>query len=201
MYTKCKFTISLLILLGCLLTACSHKAKFVAPEIEPPADLIPGYVPKGFELVSGFQLPRETTLPATFNGDDVSQFARILIFDLKSPNGNDLQGVYYQGKEHLILITKSHFPDGTLDLWRAAYEASWPKPCGCSDLPRLDAIPIPARLIEIQEERTIGETRVAILKRPLGWITVFVRGDYLLTVESGISLEENLKIVASLMDG
>ena len=106
------------------------------------------------------------------------------------------------------MITKSHFSDGTLDLWRTAYETSQPVlfDCACADL-RLFPEGFPARVAEVQEERAIGGTRVAILKGPGGWITVFVRGDYLLTVESGlpleddgISLEENLKIVASLLE-
>ena len=202
MNIKCKFAIPFLMLLACILPACRPNPKFVAPETDPPADLIPGYVPGGFELVSGFQLPGKVIFPATSDGDDISDFLRIRDFNPKSPNENAIQGVYYQGKDHLILISKSYFPEGNLDLWRTAYEASRPKPCECAGFPglRLDTETFPVRIYEIQEERTIGETRVAILKGPLGWITVFVRGDDLLTVESGISLEENLKIVASLLE-
>jgi hypothetical protein len=205
MYTQYKFAITLLMLLACILSACGSRTKFVAPEIDPPADLIPGYVPEGFELVSGFQLTGEVTLPEFSNGDEDGFFGHLLeddpFFDVKSPNGNDIQGVYYQGKDHLILISKSFFPEGTLDLWRTAYEESWPKPCECAGFPRLDPEAFPVRFYnDLQEERTIGKTSVAILKGPLGWITVFIRGDHLLTVESGISLEENLKIVASLLD-
>jgi hypothetical protein len=200
MSNKSRFMLSLLMLLVGLLAACSQPPKFVAPEIEPPADLIPGYVPDGFELVSGFKLSGKIPFPATSERGDVFRIASMDPINLKSPKGNDIQGVYYQGKEHLILITKSYFPQGTLDLWRSSHEASGPKPCECEWLNlRPNAEHFPTRLVELQEERTIGGTRVAILQGPLGQTTVFVRGDYLLTVESGISLEENLKVVASLI--
>ena len=203
---KTKFVIPLFVLLVCILSACGSRPQFIAPEIDPPADLIPGYVPEGFKLVSGFQLAGEVKLSVTSAGEDVSQFVRLQGFDMKSPNGNDIQGVYYQSKDQSILITKSYFPAGNPDLWRTAYETSFPRPCECVLL-RFESKLFSARFTEIQEERTIGDTRVAILKAPGGWITVFVRGDYLLTVESGfilehggISLEENLKIVASLLE-
>jgi len=184
-----------------ILPACSQPQKFVAPEIGPPADLIPDYVPGGVTLGGGYQLSGKDIFRAISGGEDVPQFARMNDFNLKSPKGNDIQGVYYQGKDHLILISKSYYPEGTLELWRTAYEASSPKPCECECVKlRLNTIPFPPRIAEFQEERTIDGRRVAILKGPLGWITVFVRGDYLLTVESGISLEENLKIVASLLE-
>jgi hypothetical protein len=206
MYTNRKFTIVLLVLLAGLLSACDSGIKFIAPEIEPPTDLIPSYVPEGFELVSGFQLSADITLPEFTVGDESSLIGRLLegdrYFDVISPNGNDIQGVYYQGKEQLILIAKSYFPEATLDDWLTAYEAAELKPtgCECAGLLRLDDIPLPSRFVEFLEERTLNGTRVAILKGPLGWITVFVRGDYLISVESGISLEENLKIVASLTE-
>ncbi|MFH1524936.1 MAG: hypothetical protein ABIF04_08220 [Chloroflexota bacterium] len=205
---KPKIIIPLFVVLVCILTACGSRPKFTAPEIKPPADLIPGYVPEGFMLVSGFQLAGKVILTITSDNGDVSSFARMRDFDLKSPNGNDIQGVYYQSEDQSILITKSYFPGGNLDLWRTKYESySQPCKCECIDL-RLGDIPLPARFTEIQEERTIGDSHIAVLKGLNGWITVFVRGDYLLTVESGlpleksgITLEENLKIVASLLEG
>lgn len=201
MRTKSRSMLFLLMLLVGLLPACSHPAKFVAPEIEPPADLIPSYAPDGFELVTGFKLPGKIPFPATSDRGDVFRIAGMDPINLKSPKGNDIQGVYYQGKEHLILITKSYFPQGTLDLWRSTFEASGPEPCEC-EWPKLrpNAEYFSTRLVEIQEERTVNGTHVAILKGPLGQTTVFVRGDYLLTVESGIALDENLKIVASLIE-
>lgn len=200
MYTKHKFTMLLLMLLIGTLPACSHSPKFEAPEIEPPVDLIPSYVPEGFELGSGYQIPAESLFPAISGGDDISQFGRIRGFDLKSPKGNDILGVYYTDGDHLILISKSYFPQGTLDLWLAAYHGSELESCECNkgDL-RLTFQLSPVPFDEIQEERTIDGTRIAILKAPLGWITVFARRDYLITVESGISLEQHLKIVASLL--
>jgi hypothetical protein len=205
MHIRYKLIIPLLMLLASILAACRSGPKFVAPEIEPPTDLIPAYLPKGYKLKSGFQIAAETTFPAPSNGDEGALFGRLresnLFFDLKSPTGNDIQGVYYQGKDYLILIAKSYFPGGTLDLWRADYDASNLEfgECECAGV-RLAPTLFRTRFYEIQEERTIGETQVAILKGPIGWIAVFVRGDYLLTVESGISLEENLKIAASLLE-
>ncbi len=204
---KSKFIFSMLMVFVYILTACGSRPKFVAPEIDPPADLIPGYVPEGFALVSGFQLAGKVKITIASDGEAVSMFARVRNFDLKSPNGNDIQGVYYRGEDQSILITKSYFPGGNLDLWRTTYKSYFqPCECECIDL-RLGVIPPLVRFAEIQEERTIGDSRIAVLKGPNGWITVFVRGDYLLTVESGlpleksgISLEENLKIVASLLE-
>lgn len=43
-------------LMALTVTGCGPGVGFSAPEIDPPADLIPGYVPEGFELVSGFEL-------------------------------------------------------------------------------------------------------------------------------------------------
>ena len=204
MFTKYKPVLPLFMLLACLLAACGHKTKFVVPQIEPPAGLIPAYVPEGFELVSGFQLGGEIEMPAFSDRAGAGLFGWPAVGDpfveLKSPAGNDIQGVYYQSKQQIIIITESYYPKGTLDLWQSAYETSLPHSCGCESAgPRLEPVLFPLRFFEIQEERTIDGTRVAIAKSPLGWTTVFVRGDYLLTVESGISLEENLKIVASLL--
>jgi hypothetical protein len=42
--------------LALLLAACGSRVKISVPEIDPPSDLIPGYVPKGFELGSGFKI-------------------------------------------------------------------------------------------------------------------------------------------------
>ncbi|HSF80560.1 MAG TPA: hypothetical protein VLA49_04980 [Anaerolineales bacterium] len=205
MSTKLKFTMLWLMLLGYLTAACAQPPKFVAPEIDPPTDLIPSYVPEGFELVSGFQLTGDVPWPVASEADEalfVERLGKRLIFaNLKSPSGNEIQGVYYQGKEHLLLITKSYFPEGTLDLWRTTYEAPWPKPCECECFKlRLEAVSLSPRIAQIQEERIIDGTQVAILKGPMGWTTVFVRGEYLLTVESGLSLAENLKVVTSLLD-
>jgi hypothetical protein len=205
MYTKLKFVIPLLVLMVGSLAACNRKMKFVAPEIDPPTDLIPGYVPKGFELISGFQLSSDNMLPEFAAGNEIGLLGPLIrinhFFNLKSPARNDIQGTYYQGEENLILITKSYFPNGSLDEWLAVYEKGQSKPvdCKCAGIPRLDTVPFPIRFDEFQEVRTIDSTRLAILKTALGWTTVFVRGDYLLTIESGISLEENLKIVTSLL--
>jgi hypothetical protein len=200
---KHKFAIPLFVLLACCLTACGSRQKFVAPEIDPPDDLIPAYVPKGYKLISGFQLLGEDKFLANGRGDNAlivptEEFHSF--YDLKSPTGNVIQGVYYQGKDHLILITKSYFPDGSLEIWRKNYEASNLKfdECECGCLCRHLRL-FPIRFYELQEEHTIADAQVIVLKGPLGLLTVFVRGDYLLTVESGISLDENLKIVASLL--
>jgi hypothetical protein len=206
MDTKLKFAILLLILFVVFLAGCDTGLKFDAPEIDPPTDLVPGYIPEGFKLISGFQIPGDMTLYKFALGDIGGLVGRLKagdhFFNLKSPAGNIVQGLYYKSKQNLILVTKSYFAEGNLDDWLAVYEKGQPKPCDCdcAGLVRLDIMPFPIRFEELQEERTIDGTRVAILTGPLGWTTVFVRGDYLLTVESAISLEENLKIVASLLN-
>jgi hypothetical protein len=206
MDTKQKFLIPILILITFFLAACDTQMKFTAPETDPPADLIPSYVPEGFNLVSGFQLSAEFIMPEFTGGDEIGLNGRLLNGDhflgIKSPAGDVIQGVYYQGKQYLILITKSNFPNGTIDDWLALNEERQFKPCDCdcAGFVRLGELTFPTRFEEPQEERTIDGTRVAIFKGPLGWLTVFVRGEYLLTVESEISLEENLKIVTSLIN-
>ena len=182
------------------LAACSHPPLFSASEIDPPPDLVPTYVPQGYELASGFQLPPASEFPSVF-GDDDALSVRIPGFDLKSPAGNDIQGVYYQGKDGLIVITKSSFPGGTLQQWREAYTTSQPGPCKC-EFPalRLQDLSLAFRLREVKEERTVDGTQVAILATPEGWLSVFVRGNDLITVESAVSLDENLKIVSSLLE-
>jgi hypothetical protein len=201
MDTRYKLGICLFILLGGLLiTACSHQTKFVAPQMEPPSDLIPSYVPDGFEFGYGFQLPGGITWQEAVYGGKLPVSSRTRGFNLKSPDGNDIQGVFYQGKAHLILITKSYFPGGTLDAWRTAFEASGEPVCECGGFElRLNAGFSLSRRIEVEEERSINGTRIAVVKEPMGWITVFVRDDYLVTVQNGISLEENLKIAESLL--
>jgi hypothetical protein len=199
MNTRPKFIPILFALLIFTISACGLKTKpeFIAPEIDPPADLVSSYIPEGFELVSGFQLSGVEDMPG---------FPRIKSFNVKSPSENDIQGVYYRNQDHLILISKSYFPEGTLDLWLAAYEAAQTKPCECECLKfhmnRDTELSLFRILPELQEERTVNGNRVVVLQNasPWGWTTVFVRGDYLLTVESGISLEENLKVVASLLE-
>jgi hypothetical protein len=209
MKTQSKRSLFWLILLVFILTACSHGPKFSAPEIDPPSDLIPSYVPEGFELVSGFKID-----PADFkvrfdadNGEQRVPWEPELVghyTSIFSPAGNEALGVYYQSKDQIILITKSYFPDGSLELWRTNYEKITAQDCDCDCCcPQIGlaiGIPLPLRAAEIQEERTINGTTVAILKSLGGWITVFVRGDYLLAVDSSISIEENLKIVSSLLN-
>lgn len=219
MKPKSKSVLFAIAVLGCLLAACGpRRPKFVAPEIEPPADLIPSYVPEGYELIGGFQIEGELTDIA----EGISGITGRLLFELKSPAGNDIQGVQYRDENHILLITKSLYPGGTLDLWREAFEETLAKPfgceCGCDDghkcacdccpdhPDRVNFNPFPDRFEEFQEERTVEGMRVAVLKSGDRWITVFMRGEYLLTVvggialeEGGITLEENLKIVASLL--
>lgn len=217
MKTRTKFPLQVLflILLATVLAACSSDAKLVAPEIDPPADLTPGYVPEGFKLVKGYQIKPGDFEAQYFSPDseDCEEDTRIIcgldlsgsFFKLQSPAGHDILGLHYQDGDRLLLITKSYFPGGSLELWRAAYEASDENipACECDCVQFVMDIPLPPlplRFAEIQELRTVGETQVAVMDGPMGLITVFVRGDYLLTVESDISLEENLKIVTSLLD-
>jgi len=212
MYTKTKLTLCWLILLAIVLTACGSRPKFIAPEIDPPADLIPGYVPDGFKLISGFEFDVENFAAENLRGGfieggDGEQVVRVKgllrpFFSLKSPAGENITGVYYESRDQILLITKSHFPNGTLDLWQTQYETSYQTACECEcDCCRLmiDLPPVAFRIAKIKEVRTLGDTQVAILERAEGWITVFVRDDYQLTVEGGLPLEENLKIVESLL--
>lgn len=215
MNRKIKFVLPLFTMLVFTLSACGPKTKFVAPEIEPPADLIPGYVPEGFELIKGYQISVGDFEASRFftdaeDCDEDTSLACALglsdsFFDLQSPAGNDILGIHYQDGDSLLLVTKSYYPGGSLDIWRAAYEASYEgnPECNCNcfqfalDIP---LPPIPLHFAEIQDVRTVGETQVAVLDGPLGLTTVFMRGDHLITVESDISLSENLKVVASLLE-
>lgn len=206
MKTKMRWFLIWICTMTCLLAACTSTGqKFVAPAIDPPADLIPGYLPVGFTLIQGFKFTRHedvTLEPGNENGGDFILHLKLgdPLFAMKSPNGDPIQGVYYQGKENLILITKVSYPGGTLDTWRAEYEESFSRPCECSCLElRIAESPLFERMNQIQEVRTIGTTQVAVLQGVLGTATVFMRGDDLLVVESGLSLEENLKIVESLL--
>lgn len=202
MNTQQKLTLILSILLAAMLSACSSQSpKFVAPEIDPPQDLIPGYVPDGFELVSGFKLPGDYMQTSVLWGQDSARTMRLKLFDVKSPLGNDILGVYYEGAEHLLLISKSEYPDGSLELFLNSYEDSFADPCKCECLEiRLNDDFATSRLIKFKETRTIAGTQVAIFEGPLGSTAVFVKGDELLAVESGISLGEVLKVVESLLE-
>lgn len=204
MCTRYKLYFPLFMLLACVLVGCDSGPKFAAPEIDPPSDLIPAYLPKGYKLVSGFQLIPDSELQLRIFGDGLLTAHRKgfrNLYNLKSVNGNVIQGVYYRGKHHLILITKSYFPGGSLAQWRADFEASNLDLSECECLnrcwfPRLALF----RFYEIQEEHTLSGVQVIILKGPMGLVSAFMRGDYLLTVESGISLDEILKIVTSLLE-
>lgn len=215
MKIRTSFQFYLLVLLAILLTACGQQApQLIAPEIPPPADLIPEYVPDGFELVKGYQLQiggfeaREFPADAGEGDEDkrVNWAACELdlsgtFFDFRSPAGDDIQGVHYQSKDKLLLITRSSYPDGSLDSWRSAYEPAekGSSECSCDCITSVVGLPVLPRRAEIKEVRTIGNTPVAVLERLGGWITIFVRDEYLLTVESSIPLEENLKVVESLL--
>lgn len=210
MNTQTKHTFLWLMLLIFILTACSRGPEVSAPEIDPQPDLIPSYVPENFKLESGFKIDladikariisEDGELRVPWNANSLFTPYRSII----SPAGNETLGVYYKSKDQVILITKSYFPDGTLELWREHYEATgdkdYPCECCCPHVELAIGLPIPLRFAEIQEETTISGTPVAILKGVGGWISVFVRDDYLMAVQSGISLEENLKIVNSLLE-
>lgn len=216
MKIRTRFQFSLLVLLAILLTACGQQApQLIAPEIAPPADLIPDYVPDGFELVKGYQLQigrfeaREFPADAGEGDEDkrVNWAACDLdlsgtYFDFRSPAGNDIQGVHYQSKDKLLLITKSSYPDGSLDLWLSTYEPTenGSSDCSCDCITSMVGFPVLPRRAEIKDVKTIGNNPVAVLERWGGWITIFVRDEYLLTVESSIPLEENLRIVESLLE-
>jgi hypothetical protein len=188
------------------LAACTPGVVFVAPEIDPPTDLIPEYVPKGFELVSGFQIqPRE----ARFDPKEDSEGQRCVFpvggkIDpgiVQSPSGNTVQGVQYRNGETILLITKSEFPGGSLDLWREAVEGGGldgEESCGCAteaSFPRIG----PPRAVEILQEHLVKGVRVAVVNWLERRMLVFVRGDNFIAVQGGISLEEALKIIESLL--
>jgi hypothetical protein len=211
------FVPTLFIFLAFALSACGSGAKFVAPEIEPPPDLIPSYVPEGFELVKGYELEGLGELRSAFAADDCGETRRQAcgldlagsFFNLQSPAGNDILGVHYQDGDHLLLITRSYFPGGSLDLWRASFEGG--DDCGgececdcqcCCGLMAviLDQAPLPLRLWEVSDVTEVAGTQVAILEP--GFFTsttVFMRGETLLTVQGDLPLQENLKVVASLL--
>jgi hypothetical protein len=201
MKTLQKITLVLSILLATMLSACSQSPRFVAPEIDPPQDLIPEYIPDGFELVSGFKLPGDIIQASVVVGQETTRTIRLKPFELKSPLGNDILGVYYEGDEHLLLISKSEYPGGSLELFLNSYKDSSAEPCQCECLEiRLNDDLIGDRFIVLKETHTIDGTQVAIFEAPLGLTAVFVQKDELLAVESGISLEEILKIVGSLLE-
>lgn len=208
---KTKFP--LLVLLVPLLAACggSHR-QFSAPEIDPPVDLIPAYVPEGYELVAGFEI-EVGDLSGRFVaiGDDGRIFCGadliLPLFVIKSPAGNDILGVYYEDDEDgLLLITKSSFPGGSLESWQAAYEAAYADDCDCDcDCDCCLAIavdaPFPVRAAEIREIRTVGDTQVAVLDSELGGtVAVFVRDGHLIAVDGDLLPEEHLRIIASLLE-
>ncbi len=143
MKTRTKYSPQMLLifLLAAMLAACGHQTKFIAPEIEPPPDLIPAYVPEGFKLDSGFQLDYEEldkldgARAFAVDGDRPFGIARVILdplLSLKSPAGNDILGLHYQDGDKLLLITESYFPGGTLNLWRTGYEAVLSHDSGCN---------------------------------------------------------------------
>jgi hypothetical protein len=178
--------------------------QFVAPEIDPPADLIPAYVPEGYKLISGFQLdPNEyfTRLKSVERDDRVfcEAYLDLNLIDYKSPEGAIVQGVHYVGNNQLLLITKSSFPGGTLEDWQSKLEGLPDDHCECEGIRLADDGWPQFRDFHVEEFRAVGDTRVAVLSGGFSTVTVFIRGDYLITVEGSISLEENLKIVESLL--
>jgi hypothetical protein len=204
MRSNCKVIAIGLVALG--LWGCSPGVQFVAPEIEPPADLIPGYVPEGFELVSGFELMTEAVRgPLEGSGQDARGiFPAGLVGPLeaaRSPSGNSIQGIQYRHGDSLLLITKSAFPGGDLDLWIEALQRAGPHglancECATQALPGTIRLPQP---VQIVAELDVDGTPVAMVDGLRGRLTVFVRGDDLLTIQAAISQEETLKIVESLL--
>ncbi len=213
--TKSILQVLSFLLLATLLASCGNRTKFVAPEIAPPSDLIPAYVPEGFELIKGYQIKvgdfEGSRVLAVAEGRDEDR--RIIcdldlpgsFFNLQSPAGNDILGVHYQDGDSLLLITKSSYPGGSLDGWQATFEGDDEGDCDCDCgcccmVITIDPLPFPHGKVEITEVRSVGETQVAIVDHGLiGATAVFMRGDHLLTVQGDISLEETLKVVESLL--
>jgi hypothetical protein len=194
----------ILILFPVFLGGCGSQVEFIAPPIDPPADLIPGYVPEGFVLISGFQMEPDESLMRFINrdvGDRVlcEEKISLELFNFKSPLGEKIQGVHYQNGDKLLLITRSYFPSGTLKQWQERLENPPATHCECDSI-RLGVDGwLPFRNFHIEELRTIGNTQVAILSGGVGTLTIFIRGDDLIVVEGGIDLEENLRVVESLL--
>ena len=216
MKTKTTLQVLFFLLLTFLMAACGGKrTKFIAPEIDPPTDLIPAFVPEGFELVKGYQItPGDFEVSRVFaDAEGRDEDRRIIcdldlsgsFFDLQSPAGNAILGIHYQDEASLLLITKSYYPGGSLDIWQKAFDENDERNCDCDCgcccmVIAIDRLPIPLGEVDIREIRTVGETRVAVVDHGLiGTTAVFMRGDYLLTVESGISIEEIMKVVESLL--
>ena len=210
---KSKVFVNLVFLLSLssaiLLASCSSTTKLVAPEVEPPADLIPAYLPDGYKLVKGYQLsaiPSERWFDADQPpGDDpMVRVAQAMgkpvdVLNLYNPAGKDVFGVQFQKGEKHLLITKASYPGGSMDLWLSTYAGSTSSnqsgemSCPPMIIPSLDFRD------KLTEVRTLQNSQVAILQGPLGWKAVFVKGDDLLTVQGDISLEEILKIAESLI--
>jgi hypothetical protein len=193
-----------------LLAGCGSGVTFSAPEIDPPADLVPDSLPEGYDLVKGYKIP-VGSIEMRFLASEAGEDGRVLcdlgltdaFFDLKSPAGNPIVGVHYQNGDHLLLIGKSSFPGGSLEDWRSIYEDTVePSPdcgCGCCCPNFSTGFGDLLRGTEIEGFFTVAGTDAALLEGALGKILVFVRGDDLLTVEGDLSTAELLKIAAGLL--
>jgi hypothetical protein len=176
----------ILLLLVLPLTACGAGSKDIIPTQEPPKDMVPGYLPVGFEYDKSIEL--------IFSVEDGREPSPLF-----SPSGNSTTLVHYiKGDEHLC-IHKSIFPDGSLEKWLEIFQDVSIDNCECFPRRSGDSTNLSNRLPKIVEKQTIEGIEVQILEGPIGWMSVYVKDNVLMIVEGTIPLEENLKVVTSLL--
>lgn len=168
-----------------IFAGCTSKAESTPAYQEPPKEMIPGYIPDGFELDSSHEMSFDK------DGRDPSSY--------HSPLGNSIMSLHYENGDEIICINASDFPGGTLESWLEIYQSTPFDDCEC--LPRRggEELSISNRSPEIVEEQMIGDTPVVVLEGPIGWAVAFVHNDQFWLVEGTVSLKELLKVVESLL--
>lgn len=139
------------------------------PYLEAPENLVPSYIPDGYDLLGSFVYA-------------ISELDFAELGTLYSPTGSDITVVDFSNEDQPepIRISYADFPNGTLEEWEAN------------------------NIIGMfgQEIQLINDTEVSTIGVTGGEFSMatFIHNDQLITIEGSISLEENLKIVISILE-
>ena len=140
-------------------------------EVEPPAELIPGYMPEGYEFIEAYVMEAE---------EYAYEYDVDLIWYIPGEGRATVLDFYGPGEDDYIDITASESPYNTLETW----------------LDAADYTPYDDELVTINDVSALLEDW-ANEYDPYS-IATFITGGQFIVVEGNISTDEMIKVIESL---